>query len=410
MAMRLFLLYALVELAVMVALASTIGFGWTVLLLLGTFVLGLALAGSQVKRHIRRLQSGLTPPPSQGAATDSVLVALGTVLVVIPGLASSVLGALLLLPPTRAAARPLVTAMAARRMPLITAAARRRGLGIHRGRAAVTTSTARSSTSTDVEPPRRGAQASTAEHDLIVTTLLLNGRVHSPAMPDATAMAVRDGVVAWLGSDDVGREQFPDARDRRPRRRLRRAGVRRQPRPPHRDRALTLVGLDLRAATSLRHCLDARSPTTPARIPTARSGHTAGTSRAGRNAPRPAPTTSTPSSADRPAYLARVDVHSAAASTALRRLAPGPGRRRRVRSAAAADRRRPSPGAGGGPDRADARAARASPASPPSTPRPPSASSPCTNARARRSAASTTGTSCASSTTASRSSATGVSR
>ena len=30
-------------------------------------------------------------------------------------------------------------------------------------------------------------------------------------MPDATAMAVRDGIVAWLGSDDVGRRQFPDA-------------------------------------------------------------------------------------------------------------------------------------------------------------------------------------------------------
>ncbi|HET6731849.1 FxsA family protein [Mycobacterium sp.] len=123
MAMRLFLVYAVVELAVIVALASTIGFGWTVLLLLGTFVVGLALAGSQVKRHIRRLQSGLSAATVQGAATDSVLVALGTVLVVIPGLASSVLGALLLLPPTRAAARPLVIAMAARRAPLITAAA-----------------------------------------------------------------------------------------------------------------------------------------------------------------------------------------------------------------------------------------------------------------------------------------------
>ena len=51
-----------------------------------------------------------------------MLVALGTVLVVIPGLASSAVGALLLLPPTRAAARPLVTAMAARRVPLVTAA------------------------------------------------------------------------------------------------------------------------------------------------------------------------------------------------------------------------------------------------------------------------------------------------
>jgi UPF0716 protein FxsA len=123
MAMRLFVLYAVVELAVIVALTSTIGFGWTVLALLGTFVAGLALAGSQVKRHVRRLQSGLTASTVQGAATDSVLVALGSVLVVIPGLASSVVGALLLLPPTRAAARPLVTAMAARRMPLVAAAA-----------------------------------------------------------------------------------------------------------------------------------------------------------------------------------------------------------------------------------------------------------------------------------------------
>jgi UPF0716 protein FxsA len=123
MAMRLFLLYTVIELAVIVALASTIGFGWTVLLLLSTFVVGLALAGSQVKRHFRRLQSGLSAAAVQGAAADSVLVALGTVLVVIPGLASSVVGALLLLPPTRAAARPLVTAMAARRMPLITAGA-----------------------------------------------------------------------------------------------------------------------------------------------------------------------------------------------------------------------------------------------------------------------------------------------
>jgi UPF0716 protein FxsA len=123
MAMRLFLLYTVIELAVVVALASTIGFGWTVVALLGTWLVGLTLAGSQLKRHIRRLQSGLNARTVQGAVTDSVLVALGTVLVVIPGLASSVLGTLLLLPPTRAAARPLVTAMAARRAPLITAAA-----------------------------------------------------------------------------------------------------------------------------------------------------------------------------------------------------------------------------------------------------------------------------------------------
>jgi UPF0716 protein FxsA len=116
MAMRLFLLYAVVEVAVLVALVSTVGLGWTLLIFLTTFVLGLVLAGSQLKRQLQRLRSGLTATTAQGAVTDSALVALGTVLVVLPGLASSVAGALLLLPPTRVAARPVVTALAARRL------------------------------------------------------------------------------------------------------------------------------------------------------------------------------------------------------------------------------------------------------------------------------------------------------
>jgi UPF0716 protein FxsA len=124
MAMRLFGVYAVIELAVFIALASTIGFGWTMLLVAGTFLVGLALAGSQVRRHLQRLRSGLTAAEAHGAVTDSLLVALGTVLVVIPGLASSVIGALLLLPPTRALARPLATAVAARRAPLLVGAGR----------------------------------------------------------------------------------------------------------------------------------------------------------------------------------------------------------------------------------------------------------------------------------------------
>lgn len=123
MAMRLFLVYVLAELAVVVGLASTIGFGWTLLILVGTFALGLALAGSQAKRQIRKLQSGLATP--QGAVTDGALVALGSVTMV-PGLLTSVLGLILLLPPTRALARPAVAALAARqlgRMPLIVTSA-----------------------------------------------------------------------------------------------------------------------------------------------------------------------------------------------------------------------------------------------------------------------------------------------
>lgn len=115
--MRLFALYFLIEAAVMVALVYTIGFGWTILAILATFVVGVALAGSQVARHIGRLQSALNSrSASTELATDSALVALGAVLVVMPGLASSLLGALLLLPPTRRIARPVATALVGRRL------------------------------------------------------------------------------------------------------------------------------------------------------------------------------------------------------------------------------------------------------------------------------------------------------
>ncbi len=154
-----------------------------------------------------------------------------------------------------------------------------------------------------------------------MTTLLLNGRVHSPAMPDATAMAVRDGVVAWLGSDDVGRRQYPDAQivD------LDGGFVA----PAFVDShvhltatGLTLAGLDLRAATSLRHCLELigdHARTNPDGPIWAHGWDESGWPE------RVAPSTDDLDGVlgDRPAYLSRVDVHSAAASTALRRLAPG---------------------------------------------------------------------------------------
>lgn len=125
MVSRLFVVYVVVELAVVVALASTIGLGWTLLLLLAAIGAGLALAGSQLKRQLNRLRSGLGADQPRLAA-DGLAVALGTLLVVVPGLVTSVAGLLLLLPPTRAVARPLVGAIAvrgfARRIPLITVA------------------------------------------------------------------------------------------------------------------------------------------------------------------------------------------------------------------------------------------------------------------------------------------------
>ena len=157
-----------------------------------------------------------------------------------------------------------------------------------------------------------------------MTTLLVGGQVYSQAMPDATAMAVSDGpdpVVAWLGADDVGRRQFPDARviD------LDGGFVT----PAFVDShvhvtatGLALVGLDLRTAGSrdeaLRMLADyaGRHPVGPV------WAH--GWDESRWSDPRP-PTTSDLDRllGARPAYLARVDVHSAAASTALRAAAPG---------------------------------------------------------------------------------------
>src|SRR6202012_4108383 len=125
MVSRLFLVYVLVELAVVVALASTIGLGWTLLLLLAAFAAGLALAGSQLKHQLTRLRSGLSADQPRLAA-DGMAVAVGTLLVVVPGWVPSAAGLLLLLPPTRAVARPVRGAKAVRgigrRFPLITVA------------------------------------------------------------------------------------------------------------------------------------------------------------------------------------------------------------------------------------------------------------------------------------------------
>jgi UPF0716 protein FxsA len=124
MVSRLFLLYAVVELLVVVGLASTISLGWTLLAVLVAFAAGLAVAGSQLKLQLSRLRSGINADQSR-LASDSALIALGSLLVVVPGLVTSAAGLLLLLPPGRAAARPMLTALAARgvgRFPLITVA------------------------------------------------------------------------------------------------------------------------------------------------------------------------------------------------------------------------------------------------------------------------------------------------
>lgn len=153
------------------------------------------------------------------------------------------------------------------------------------------------------------------------TTLLVNARVHSPSHPDATAMAVRGDVVVWLGADGVGRSQFPgaDVED------LDGGFVT----PGFVDShihlsatGLTLSGLDLRPARSRAQCVRMIADYAAAHPGRPVWGHGWDESSWPDNAP---PSTGDLDAVlgDRPAYLARVDVHSALASTALRRLAAG---------------------------------------------------------------------------------------
>jgi UPF0716 protein FxsA len=126
MVSRLLLVYAVVELAAIFALVYAIGWGWTLLILLATFVLGWGLlaplAGSQLLQQLGRMRSGAREP--QSTLGDGALVTVATGLVLVPGLVTTAVGTLLLLPPVRAVAGPSVTAIALRslqrRMPLVT--------------------------------------------------------------------------------------------------------------------------------------------------------------------------------------------------------------------------------------------------------------------------------------------------
>lgn len=150
------------------------------------------------------------------------------------------------------------------------------------------------------------------------TTLLVGGRIHTPSSPDATAMAVTDGTVVWVGQDAPGRALHPDAEvvD------LHGAFVAPAFVDAHvhaTNTGLHLTGLDLtgvrdaaellaavrEAATSgevvLAHGWDETTWTTP-RLPSrAEIDEVAG---------------------DVPVYLSRVDVHSALVSSALLALVP----------------------------------------------------------------------------------------
>lgn len=125
------LLYLVVEIVALVALASTIGFGWTLLVLLAGSVLGLLLARREGVRAAQTLAKALSDRKfAHAELTDGLLVAGAGVLLFVPGLVTDLAGLLLLTPPVRAMVRRRLVRAAEERSPQLRTARIRAGTTI----------------------------------------------------------------------------------------------------------------------------------------------------------------------------------------------------------------------------------------------------------------------------------------
>jgi UPF0716 protein FxsA len=117
------LLYLVVEIVALVAVASWIGVGWTVVVLLAGSVLGLLLARHEGLRAARALaEAARDQRVAHVEVTDGLLVAVGGLLLLVPGLVTDVAGLILLLPPTRSLVRRRMVRAAERRAPVLRTA------------------------------------------------------------------------------------------------------------------------------------------------------------------------------------------------------------------------------------------------------------------------------------------------
>ncbi|MCZ4560259.1 FxsA family protein [Rhodococcus sp. IEGM 1401] len=124
--LALFVLYVVVEVAALVAVGSALGVLWTVVLLIGGSLVGSLLVRSQGRRVLDGLQRASRGERSAGGAVaDGALFAAGSVAMFVPGLVTTVIGLLLLIPPTRWLLRPAVMWAAARWLPQVATATRR---------------------------------------------------------------------------------------------------------------------------------------------------------------------------------------------------------------------------------------------------------------------------------------------
>jgi UPF0716 protein FxsA len=118
--MRLLAVLAVVaELAVFVAVAAWIGVGWTLLAMLATSALGVLLLARQGMRALIDLRERVrSRRPAGRELGNAGLVAVGGLLMLLPGFLGDLLGLLCLLPLTRGLMRGLIARIVVGRLPV----------------------------------------------------------------------------------------------------------------------------------------------------------------------------------------------------------------------------------------------------------------------------------------------------
>jgi UPF0716 protein FxsA len=111
-------LLALAELVVFVLVAGWIGVGWTILAILGTSALGAALLGRQGTKALQEVRErARTRRPAGRELGNAGLVAIGGLLMLLPGFVTDLVGLLCLLPGTRDVIRALLLRTVYSRLP-----------------------------------------------------------------------------------------------------------------------------------------------------------------------------------------------------------------------------------------------------------------------------------------------------
>src|SRR6478609_2093175 len=109
------LLFVFLEIASLLIVGSWIGVGWTLLLILGGFVLGLALIGRGGREAMGAVnRAARSRQVADNAVSGGFLTVVAGVLFMIPGFVSDLAALALLLPPVRSLVRRRMQAWAAR--------------------------------------------------------------------------------------------------------------------------------------------------------------------------------------------------------------------------------------------------------------------------------------------------------